>query len=446
MSAPLDAGLEVCRRRLDPGAPGPLAVAFSGGGDSLALLLAARAWTEECGRPLLALHVDHRLQPQSAAWAAQAQAMARRLGVPFQSLSWQGEKPASGLPAAARAARHRLVAEAARVAGAQAVLLGHTLDDQLENAVMRGAGAPVGALVEWNASPAWPEGRGLFHCRPLLAVRRAALRGWLAREGLDWIEDPANADLRFARARARQQVGQGVCAERIAPAADIAILAQACEVTPWGAVEIERDRLRAAPGAEALRLLQVALACASGAQSLARPDRARGLLERLRGPETFIAALGGARVMAAAGVRLTRESGEAARGGLEPLDLRVGEAAVWDGRWEVGAGAPGLRVQALAGLAARLAPADAATLAGVPASDRPSLPVLRDGEGRVRLARLATAGHDDHIEGAIGRVRLLVEHRFKAACGLMRREQDIGTSARMAKFHPPPYVGAEGKG
>jgi hypothetical protein len=74
------------------------------------------------------------------------------------------------------------------------------------------------------------------------------------------------------------------------------------------------------------------------------------------------------------------------------------------------------------------------------------LPVLRDSEGRVRLARLATAGHDDHIEGAIGRVRLLVEHRFKAACGLMRREQDIGTTARMAKFHPPSYVGAEGKG
>ena len=64
---PLDAGLEVCRRRLDPGASAPLAVAFSGGGDSLALLLTARAWGEQCGRPLLALHVDHGLQPQSAA-------------------------------------------------------------------------------------------------------------------------------------------------------------------------------------------------------------------------------------------------------------------------------------------------------------------------------------------------------------------------------------------
>jgi tRNA(Ile)-lysidine synthase len=187
-----------------------------------------------------------------------------------------------------------------------------------------------------------------------------------------------------------------------------------------------------------LRLLQIALACASGAQSLARPERARGLLERLRGPGSFTASLGGARVMAADGVRLTREAGEAARGGLQPLDLGMGEAAVWDGRWEVCAGAPGLRVQALAGLAARLEPADAAVLAGVAASDRPSLPVLRDGGDRVRLARLATAGHDDHIEGAVGRVRLLVEHRFKAACGLMRREQDIGTTAawRSSIRHP----------
>jgi tRNA(Ile)-lysidine synthase len=446
MMPPLDAGLEVCRLRLDPAASGPVAVAFSGGGDSLALLLVARAWAGQCGRPLLALHVDHQLQARSAAWASQAQAAARRLGIPFQSLCWQGDKPASGLPAAARDARHRLIADAARAAGAKIILLGHTLDDQLENALMRGAGAPVGALTEWSASPVWPQGRGLFHARPLLAVRRAALRDWLTREGLHWIEDPANADLRYARARARRQLGQGVAAERIVPAADIAALAQAVRVTPWGAMEIERDRLRAAPGAEALRLLQIALACASGAHSLARPERARGLLERLCGPETFIATLGGARVVAAHGVRIVRESGEAARGGLQPCELRAGQNTIWDGRWQVCAAASSLSVHALAGLAARLPPADAAVLAGIPASDRPSLPVLRNGEGHVRLARLATAGHDDHIEGAIGRVRLLVEHRFKAACGLMRREQDIGTPALMAKFHPPSYVGAEGKG
>ncbi|MDB5461466.1 MAG: tilS [Caulobacteraceae bacterium] len=446
MTRPLDAGLQVCRRRLDAAAAGPLAVAFSGGGDSLALLLVAGAYARQCGRPLLALHVDHGLQACSRAWAEQAAAAAERLGAPFRVLRWEGDKPATGVPAAARAARHGLIAEAAREAGARVVLLGHTLDDQLENALMRGAGAPVGPLAEWSASPVWPQGRGLFHCRPLLAVRRAALRDWLAQQGLDWIEDPANADPRYARARARAALDQGSFARAIAPAADIAALAGACRVTPWGAIEIDRTALRVAPQAEGLRLLQIALACASGAERLARPARASALLERLQGRDAFTAALAGARVMAADAVRLVREAGEAARGGLAPLDLSPGAAAVWDGRWALTAGTPGWRVQALGGLARRLEARDTAALRAMPASDRPSLPVLRNAEGHVRLVRLATAGQGDHIDEAVGCVRMLVDHRFKAACGLFRREDDIGTFVRMANVHPPSYVEAEVKG
>ena len=71
MDAALPTALEVLERRLDPGSPAPLAVAFSGGGDSLALLLAARAFAGRHGRRLAAVHVDHGLQPHSAAWADQ---------------------------------------------------------------------------------------------------------------------------------------------------------------------------------------------------------------------------------------------------------------------------------------------------------------------------------------------------------------------------------------
>ncbi len=440
MPEPLDAGLDVCGRRLDPEGQGPVAVAFSGGGDSLALLLTAQAWARRYGRPLLALHVDHGLQTQSIAWADRAEAAAARLDVPFKRLLWIGKKPSTGLPAAAREARHGLIAEAARAVGAKVVLLGHTLDDQLENALMRGAGVPVGPLREWSPSPVWPQGRDLFHCRPLLAVRREALREWLRAEGLDWIDDPANADLRYARARARQ-APQGAGAEPPL-AADITRLAAACRVTPWGAIEIDRAALSAAPDAEAQRLLQIALACASGASGMARAARVGGLLDRLRSQETFIAGLAGARVIAGQDLRLVREAGEAARGGLEPVDL--GSPAVWDGRW-LAEGCQGLQILALAGHAAQLAPSDAAALVGIPASDRPSLPVLRDSRDRVRLARLAKPGHDDHLDGAGGCVRLLVERRFKAACGLIRCEAETMTIARMAKFHPSPYVGAEGK-
>jgi tRNA(Ile)-lysidine synthase len=438
MTSPLEAGLEVCSRRLDADTGAPLVVAFSGGGDSLALLIVARDWANACGRPLIALHVDHGLHPLSGAIAAQAAAMAERLGVRVQILPWLGLKPATGLPAAARAARHRLIADAARAAGASVILMGHTLDDQLENAVMRGAGTPIGALSEWSASPVWPRGREQFYCRPLLAARRAALRDWLAAQRLDWIEDPANGDPRHPRTRARLCI-QGGARPRLAAAADITALADACRVTLWGAVEIDRRRLARAPEPDAARLLQIALACASGAPGHAR---AGPLLARLRSPERFIASLGGARITAGDEVRLTREAGEAARGGLEPLDLAPGAEQVWDGRWAVRARSLGVTVRALAGRAARLETSDAAVLRAIPASDRPSLPVLRHVSGCVRLACLAPRRQGAHMDEADVEVRGLVEPRVRSACGLIVREDQIGTNARMAKSPRPPYVGA----
>src|SRR5690606_21939616 len=132
------------------------------------------------GRRLLALTVDHRLHPDSGTWAAFAGAAARRLGADWRALVWDGPRPAVGLPATARQARHRLLAEAARAAGARVILLAHTADDRAEAAWMRAAGLRVGDPVPWSPSPVWPEGRGLMLLRPLLNARRAELRTWLA--------------------------------------------------------------------------------------------------------------------------------------------------------------------------------------------------------------------------------------------------------------------------
>ena len=445
MAAPLHAGLEVCARRLDPASRRPLAVAFSGGGDSLALLLAAKAWTGSCGRPLLALHVDHGLQDQSRTWARQAQATAARLGVPFQALRWEGPKPTAGLPAAARAARHLLLAEAAREAAAEVLLVGHTLDDQLENAVMRGAGAPVGPLREWSPSPVWPQGRGLYLCRPLLTVRRADLRAWLTGQGLDWIDDPANADIRYARSRAREHlaVNQGVTP--LPPAADVGALAAICRATPWGGFDIDRGALLVAPPPQALRLLQAALTCASGASALARPARARDLVQRLQAGEAFAATLAGARLEAAASILVCREAGEAARGGLQPLTLEPGRPEVWDGRFEITQPQPGWSVQALSGLASRLTDDDRTRLRAIPAAARPSMPVLSRPESATGVVHLALGGQGDHIDATGGLSRPLGEERFAGAAGLVVVEHDIGTFARMANAQPPPYVEAVGK-
>src|SRR6185437_7502352 len=130
-AAPAEAWLEqrvgqILDRRLRRDLPQPLAVALSGGGDSLALLLIAARWAKAAGRELVVLTVDHGLQAKSADWTRACAATAQRLGLPFRGLVWTGEKPATGLPAAARAARHALLADAARASGARVILMGHT--------------------------------------------------------------------------------------------------------------------------------------------------------------------------------------------------------------------------------------------------------------------------------------------------------------------------------
>ena len=439
------AALEVLERRLDARSSAPIAVAFSGGGDSLALMLAARGFARQTRRKLVALHVDHGLQPPSAAWADQAEATAARLGVPLVRLAWTGPKPSSGLPAAAREARHRLIAEASRSLGARVVLIGHTLDDQLENALMRGAGAPVGALREWAPSPVWPQGRGLFLCRPLLALRRADLRAWLADEGLGWLDDPANADLRYARPRARLALAEGVHGAPILEP-DLSPLADLWRVTPWGGVAIDRRGLQRAAPDQAVRLLQIAAACASGAQGLARPGRARGVMARLTGDKAFVVTLGGARIAADVDwMTFEREAGEMERGGLAPITVEAGQTRVWDGRFEITTAAADLRVEALRGHAAGLGDADRAVMLGVAVSARPALPVFRTLDHERAAPRLALRGLRAHIEFESPSCRPLCEDRLAAAAGMTTREAEIGTIARMAKSLRPPYVKAGSK-
>ena len=426
MNAPRSAALEVLERRLDARSEAPIAIAFSGGGDSLALMLAAHDFAGRTGRRLVALHVDHGLQPLSAAWADQAETAAARLGVPMIRLAWTGPKPSSGLPAAARGARHRLIAEACRTLGAAVALIGHTLDDQLENALMRGAGVPVGALREWTPSPVWPEGRGLFLCRPLLAVRRADLRAWLAAEGLSWLDDPANADLRYARVRARQALAEGAdCVPVARP--DLRSLKDLWRVTAWGGVVVDRPGLMSAAPDQALRLLQLAAACASGVQGLARPGRARGVMARLTGDKAFTVSLCGARIAADVDwMTFEREAGEMERGGLEPIAIEAGQTRVWDGRFEIAAGKADVRVEALRGHAARLDAQDRAAMLGVCVSARPALPVFRPLDDDRAAPRLALDGARAHIDFNGPSCRTLCEDRLAAAAGMVTCETEIG--------------------
>jgi len=398
---------EVLDRRLLRDSPRPIAVALSGGGDSLALTLVADAWAREAGRELVILTVDHGLQAESRAWTDACAETAARLGRPFRALAWEGEKPATGLPAAARAARHRLLADAARAAGARVILMGHTADDLREAAAMRASGATTPDPHEWAPSPAWPEGRGVFLLRPLLATSRADIRAWLATQGEAWIDDPANTDPRYARSRAR-----------LAPSAPPA---GRCEPRPLalagrasvraGVVTLDRAELRVASPEEARRFVAMASVCAGGGDRRPATARIERAVEALRNSSDFVGTLAGARIEADAGaVRIFREAGEAARGGLAHLALTPGRPAVWDGRFELASDRAGVEVRRLAGLVRQLTDTQQRALREFPAAARGGLPAVIDADGNVDCPALTGAAAD------------LVGDRLRAAAGLVLRE------------------------
>jgi tRNA(Ile)-lysidine synthase len=432
------AGRDALDRRLDPGGSAPLAVALSGGADSLLTLLTAKAWAERHGRRLLALTVDHQLQAESAAWTRRCGEIAAGLGAGFRALSWDGPKPSTGLPAAARTARHRLLAEAAREAGAKVLLLGHTASDVAEGEVMRAEGTNIGTLREWGPSPAWPEGRALFCLRPLLGLTRDEVRTALAAAGRAWIDDPANEDVRYGRTRARTSLktphhpresgdpgvfGAGRIGGRPADEhraqssrknlgprfrGDDGIMRGARAVTfeRAGFAHLTLD-LAADPA-----FLQILLLCISGGEIPARGSKVEALAHNV--PQA--ATLGGCKLARGDGqILVTRELGRVTP---PPLHLTRNEPAVWDGRFEITTDLAGLTIVPLKGLAARLPPAEHRALAAVPAAARPSLPaIVHPGDQTVTCPFLAEAPRV--------RVRALAAERFAAACGLIAHEAAI---------------------
>ncbi|MEO7548331.1 MAG: tRNA lysidine(34) synthetase TilS [Ramlibacter sp.] len=180
----------------------PLAVAFSGGADSTALLhAAAQRWPGQ----LQAIHVNHGLQAAAASFAVHCRSVCQALDVPLRVVSVDG-RPASGESPedAARKARYAALAQAALAEGATCVLLAQHADDQVETlllALSRGAGLPGLA-----AMPVRFERHGMRFERPLLGVGGPALRAWLRTQAIAWIEDPTNADTAFTRNRIRQEL------------------------------------------------------------------------------------------------------------------------------------------------------------------------------------------------------------------------------------------------
>lgn len=189
--------------------PLPLAVAFSGGADSTALL---HACTRQWPGQVQAWHVHHGLQAAADGFERHCAAVCARLGVPLRLRRVHAQpQPGQSPEDAARRARYAAFDALARSAAdeglppVQSLALAQHADDQAETlllALSRGAGLPGLAAMPGH----WR--RGALHCwRPFLQVPGQALRDWLHAQGLaDWVEDPSNQDGRYTRNRIRAQL------------------------------------------------------------------------------------------------------------------------------------------------------------------------------------------------------------------------------------------------
>lgn len=353
----LVADKDLPRRVRDAFAPMPpekLAVAVSGGGDSVALLHLLAEWARDGGPVLHAVTVDHGLRPESAAEARGVAAQCRTLGVPHDTLHWQGWDGTGNLMDAARRARIRLIADWARARGIEAVALGHTMDDQAETFLMRLArGSGVDGLA---AMAAHRLSNGITWERPLLGVRRAELRHYLTSRRVSWVDDPTNDDASFDRIKARQAlellVPLGITLDRIG--STVFMMSVAREALQAAAARLARTISRDEAGMVVVEKHALAMEpCETGLRFLAEAVRwvslsdYRPRLETLKDVHADVVSqqkrtLSGCILTSdATHIRITREP-RAVASLTSPTDQP------WDKRWRLsGPHAPELEIRAL---------------------------------------------------------------------------------------------------
>ncbi|MFP3945188.1 MAG: tRNA lysidine(34) synthetase TilS [Alphaproteobacteria bacterium] len=442
--------LRECLRAL--GVTPPVALAVSGGGDSMAL---ARLFAEAAPgldlspEEIHAVTVDHGLRPEAAREAETVGEWMRTLGFSHDILVWRSAAPGPNLQAAARHARYGLLVHWCARRGVRTLLTAHTADDQAETVLMRLArGSGVDGLSGMAPVRVMEavDGTRVRLLRPLLDVPRADLRACLEARGVTWFDDPSNENPAFGRVRARHALALlqplGLSRERLVKtAAQMARARAALEeavdaaerqsVTahPAGFRWLDPSVFARVPGEVALRLLARVLMSVSGASYRPRLERLERALAALKG--------GLARARTVGGCRLVPErSGRSGRSGRvlvcrehraaqAPVSVTPGSIVIWDGRFRarLAAGVEGGEIGPLGttGLS-RLRGLEGFDASDVPSPVRSTLPAF------FRAGEALAAPHL-----GIGLAGLEIEHLEPAGDRLLR-------------FPPPDATPADYKG
>ncbi|WP_386679863.1 tRNA lysidine(34) synthetase TilS [Loktanella sp. R86503] len=338
---------------LGPDFPQRLCLAVSGGGDSMAMLHLAAGWARVYGIALRVATVDHGLRDASVDEAAMVAAEAQGLGLPHDTLRWQGWDGRGNLQNEARHARRMLLHDAADGAP---VLMAHTQNDQAETVLMRLArGSGVDGLAGMSDDVT---ANGMRILRPLLTETRAALRHYVTTLKIPFVDDPSNDDADFARVRMRAIIGQeGLNTATLAATAThmararqaLDVLAQAAlgnlsrtDPTAPGAVVWDRDEFGRLAADTQLRVAAAAVMAVTAATYRPRLEPLSEAVHR--------ALSGGAAVLAGAIIVPHRDQLYVAR---EPKAVAglcdiAGPSCHWDTGWRLeGPDINGLTVRAL---------------------------------------------------------------------------------------------------
>ena len=332
--------------------PSPLriAVAVSGGPDSMALAFYAERWLQmrNDGSALLVLIVDHALRPESAAEASSTRKALAKIGIEAEILSWQHPPVISRLHETARKERYRLLCEACRRHGIRDLLLAHHREDQAETILMRLAkGSGIDGLAGMKAQKIF---EGVRILRPLLTIAKERLAATCAMSGLPFVSDPSNQSQKFARGRLRRVLPllaeEGLTVERLqdlgARAAEagaaldhaafaLVRVATACDES--GAIRFNLEHLRSAPRATALRALAICLGSLHRSDYLPEHAALTRLLDALlldgvMPPRTLAGCLVSKNTTH---ISMMREYAAI----TEILPLPPGGSVIWDQRWRV---------------------------------------------------------------------------------------------------------------
>ena len=337
---------------LSPDRCSSLAVAVSGGADSMALAHLVAAWAGPRRGAVTALTVDHGLRRESAAEARTVAAWARGIGLRHETLAWRHGGVTRRVQATARAARYRLMGAWCRRAGVTELLLAHHLDDQAETFLMRlAAGSGVRGLGCMRVRTAT---EAVELVRPLLGVPKSRLHATLALRGGACVEDPSNRDLRYTRTRLRnllrhpasrlpaparlaRAAGSFRRLDALAERATAAHLRDSVLVSPLGFMAVGLAAFAALPDLLALRWVAAAVQAVAGRSYPPRTRSLRRILDRIRGGALGRSTLGGAILTLDDGRLIVMREPRAVSG---PVRLRF-PTSVWDNRFRIATDVPG---------------------------------------------------------------------------------------------------------